>query len=86
MVLDLHFPSVGTSFVSLGSRFAGVRRLLLDAIVHCEYSMLCLCITGISHLDYHFLCRLFTGHTNLKDFWSSDLSSPSEDFLNGPLL
>ena len=85
-VLELHFPSVGTTFVSLGSKFAGVRRLLLHPMVHCEYSMLCLCVTGISHLDYHVLCRLFTRHTNLNDFWNSDLSSFSEDFLNGPVL
>jgi hypothetical protein len=83
--VELSLFSTEPSFVSLGSGFTGVRRLPLCRVVHCEYVM-CPCIIGISHLNYHFLCRLLTGHTNLKDFWSSDLSSLSEGFLNGPLL
>jgi hypothetical protein len=83
--VELSFFSTESSFDSLGSRFTGIRLLPLHRMVRCEY-VICPCIIGISHLHNHFLCRLLTGHTNLKDFWGSDLSSISEVFLNGPVL
>jgi hypothetical protein len=81
-IVELRLVSIGTFFITSGSRFAGVRL----PVVHCEYFVMCPCIIGITHLEYHFLCRLLTGCTNIKCFWSSDLSSLSEGFLNEPLL
>ena len=85
-VQEIPVPRTETSFVSLSSVFGGVSRLPLHPVVRCEYFVFCPFITGISQQDYRFLCRLLTEYTNLKDFWSSDLSSLREGFLNGSLF
>jgi hypothetical protein len=53
--------SMETSFVALGSSFAGVRRLPFRPALHHEYCTLP-CSLGIIQLGYHFLCRLLTGY------------------------
>jgi len=77
--------SIKTSFITLGSRFAGVRQLPLHCVLHYEYFLLP-CFIGINQLDCYFFYRLLTGYLKLKDFWRKDLPPLSEGFLNGPLL
>jgi len=63
--------------------FTGVRRLLFHPVVRYDYFMQCPCVLRISQLDSHFLCRLLIGYSDLQDFWSNDLQSHSEVFLDG---
>jgi hypothetical protein len=84
--VEILMLSIESSFVTLGSRFAGVRRLSLHPMVKYGYLILCPRILGISQLDYHFLRLLLIGYSNLKDFWSNALPSVSGVFLNGPPL
>jgi hypothetical protein len=76
----------GFSFVCFGSKFTGVRRLLLHPAVNYEYFILCPCILGISQLGYYFLCRFLMVYSNLQVFRSNDFLYLSEIFLNRPPL
>jgi hypothetical protein len=78
--------NIETSFATLGSRFDGVRRLPLLAMVNYVYLMLCPRILGTSQLHYRFLRLKLIGYSNFKDFWSNDLPSVSGVNLNGPPL
>jgi len=74
------------SFVTLGSRFAGVKPSPLHPMAHYESFMLCPFILEISQPAYYFLCWLLTGYTSFKGVWHNDLLSLSEVFLKEPRL
>jgi hypothetical protein len=74
------------SFVTSGWRFVGARLVPMQPIADYGYFMLWPCVLGIRQLVCCCLCRLLTGYSKLTDFWSNDLPSKSEVFLNVPLL
>jgi hypothetical protein len=66
--VKLSLVKMGTSFVTLGSRFAGVR-LLPFAVRYVTSTSCCPCIVGISQQYCYFVCRSLTGYLKLRGFW-----------------
>jgi len=53
--VELSLVSIEYSFVTLGSRFDGVKRMPYHLMLHYDYLVLCPCISGISDLHYYFV-------------------------------
>jgi len=75
--IKLSMVSTESSFVTFGSRFAGVKRSPLHPMAHYESITLCPCILEIGQLAYYFLGWLLRGYASFKDVWSNDLLSLS---------